>query len=672
LEIEDVENLLRDHGVRLLTLTGPGGVGKTRLAIQAARDTAELFPDGVVFAALASTGGMTLIPTLVRILGLSDTGPRAPREVLVEYLRDLRLLLVLDNLEHLLEAAPEIADLIEACPDFAVLATSRAPLRIRGEQEYPVPPLALPLSTNSPTAEVALSPSVRLFAERAAAVSQTFTLNDGNAPTIASICWRLGGLPLAIELAAARSRYLDPTTLLSRLDKALSVSWARDVPERQRTMRATLDWSYDLLSAPEQALFRRLSVFAGGFELEAAEAVGATQDTPADEVVELLGGLVEHSLVMSGQEKVGDEPRYGMLEPVRQYAREKLEACDEAAETTKRHAVYFLRKAESARPELLGAGQVGWFEALDADHDNFRAAIELALSIGEAENAARMGWALWPFWRIRGHQQEGRQWMERTLQLDLPAYWQGRAANVARAMAYAQGDYEACERYARQTLDLSVRTGDEALEGYSWIGLGLVALTREDFASAASSMERAYPLLDRSNERGMASMARVWLGTARLAGGDAEGAIPMFREGAVLARKVGDRVGLYVALYNLAQVALARGDHEEAATLLREGVALSEELVDRANLSYFLEGLAAVASLRGEPEHAAKLSGAAEGLLHEAGARVYNYYRPDRSLYERTTVAARQGIGEEAFERARSEGRNLAFEDAVAFALTTA
>jgi tetratricopeptide (TPR) repeat protein len=366
---------------------------------------------------------------------------------------------------------------------------------------------------------------------------------------------------------------------------------------------------------------------------------------------------------------VGDEPRFGMLEPVRQYAREKLESCGEAAMAGESHAAFFLRKAELARPELLGAGQVGWFEALDVDHDNFRVAMELALSTGDAETAARMGWALWPFWRIRGHQQEGRQWMERTLEFDLPPYWHGRAANVARAMAYAQSDYAACERYARQTLELSMNTGDEELEGYSWVGLGLIALNREDFAAAASSMERAYPLLDRSNEPGMASLARVWLGTARLAAGDMEGAIPMFVEGAALVRKVGDRVGLYIALYNLAQVALARGDYEEAANLLREGVTLSEEMVDRANLSFFLEGLAAVAGLRGEPERAAKLSGAAEGLLQEAGVRVYNYYRPDLALYERTAAAARQAIGEAEFERAREKGRSLAFEDAVAFSL---
>jgi predicted ATPase len=278
--LDEIGLFLRDRGVRLLTLTGTGGVGKTRLALQAAREAAGLFPDGVVFVALASLGDPALVlPTIAQSLGLREAEHRTPREAIRAFLKDKRFLLVLDNLEHLLGVAPEVADLIESCPRLSVLATSRAPLRVRGEQEYPVGPLGLPSSTLSPAPEQVLdSPSGRLFVDRATASSPNFSLTPQNAGAVAAICWRLDGLPLALELAAAKARFLDPATLLSRLDRALSTSWARDLPDRQRTMRATLDWSYDLLPGPERSLFGRLAVFAGGFTLEAAEAVG---DCPA-------------------------------------------------------------------------------------------------------------------------------------------------------------------------------------------------------------------------------------------------------------------------------------------------------------------------------------------------------------------------------------------------------
>ncbi len=295
-DLEEIKAFLRRPEVRLFSLTGMGGVGKTRLAIQAARDAAGLFPDGVEFVALASVDTPTLVvPTVCRTLGLRETPGENPSQLLRAHLWEKRLLLVVDNFEHVLEAAPEVAGLVETCPNLTVLVTSRAPLRLRGEQEYPVTPLALPASTRSPEpAEVLASPSGRLFFERARAASPAFSIAENNASAVAAICWRLAGLPLGLELAAARVTFLDPATLLSRLGRALSTGSTRDVPDRQRTLRATMDWSYDLLSEPEKELFRRFSVFSGGFTLETAEGVGTVG---TEDVLDLLGRLVEQSLV---------------------------------------------------------------------------------------------------------------------------------------------------------------------------------------------------------------------------------------------------------------------------------------------------------------------------------------------------------------------------------------
>src|SRR5918998_965940 len=326
-ELREVKSLVGRWETRLLTLTGTGGVGKTRLAIQAARELANLFPDGVVFVALASLGEPALvIPTVARSLGLRESEGQTTHEALHAYLHAKRLLLVLDNFEHLLGAAPEVVDLIESSPQLFALVTSRATLRVRGEQEYLIPPLKLPRATRSlAVEEVAGSPAGRLFLERARAASPAFALDEGNAAQVATICWQLAGLPLALELAAARVKFLSPSSLLARLDRALSVDGARDLPKRQRTLRATLDWSHALLSEPEKALFRRLSVFADDFTLEAAEAVGAAGEVNADDVLELVGNLVEQSLIVAE-----GGVRYGMLEPVRQYALEKLKESREA------------------------------------------------------------------------------------------------------------------------------------------------------------------------------------------------------------------------------------------------------------------------------------------------------------------------------------------------------
>jgi tetratricopeptide (TPR) repeat protein len=437
-------------------------------------------------------------------------------------------------------------------------------------------------------------------------------------------------------------------------------------------MRATLDWSYELLSEPERRLFRRLSVFAGGFTLEAGEVVGARAveaGEEPEEVLGLLGALVEQSLVVVQPPEAGGEARYGMLEPVRQYALERLQTGGDAEVARRRHAAFFLGLAEEAEPELRASRQVEWLKRLERENGNLRAAMSWAIDTGDAETAARLGWALWLFWRFHGHQREGRRWMEVLLERDVPPRLRPRAVHAALAMAYMQGDYEAVARYSAELLELSREVEDALCAAYGWCGLGLVAMDRKDFGGATSCFEEALALVRSAGEEGVAPVVRIWLGTVALIQGDHDRAVPMFEEGLAQARKRGDRLGTYNALYNLAQVALSRGDHALATRMLEEGVALSEQIGDQANLSYFLEGLAVVAGMEGDAEHPARLLGAAERLLEEAGTSVYNYYKPDRSLYDRTTASVRSRLGEEGFEEAWAEGRAMTFEQAVEYAL---
>jgi predicted ATPase/DNA-binding XRE family transcriptional regulator len=671
--LQEVLDLLHRPEGRLLTLTGIGGVGKTSLAIHAAHASAELFEHGVAFVALAPLGDPALVlPSVVRALGLTEQQGVSSRDVLLSYLRDKQLLLTLDNFEHVSEAAPEVSELLGTCPNLAVMATNRAPLRVRGEQEYPVEPLALPASTRSPAPEEVLgSPSGRLFVERARANSPAFEIREENAAAVAAICWRLAGLPLAIELAAARARFLSPSSLLERLDQALSAGWARDLPERQRTMRATLNWSFELLSEKEKALLRRLSVFAGGFTLEAAEVVGTTAEETTGDVLGLLGRLVEQSLVTA--EADGSKERYGMLEPVRQYALESLEESGEAGEMRWRHATFFLGLAEEARPELRGSRQVEWLERLEQENGNLRATMSWALAEDEAETATRLGWALWTFWWLRDHQQESHRWIGELLEQDIPPVVRPRAFQIAAMTAYLQGDRERSTRFLTEALELSERVGDTLCTAYVWFWLGLVAVDREYFQKAISCFEGALPLFRKSGEEGIVSAVYDRLGMVALRQDDLDRAIPLLEQALAQSRKRSDRLGTYTALYFLAQIALARDDHAGATRMLKEGVFLAAQVGLRGGLAYLLEGLAAVAEAQGEAERSARLFGAAEGLLHVVEAPLYKSYRPKRSLrpLEHTMVAVRSRLGEEAFEKARAAGRAMDFDEAVEYALGT-
>jgi predicted ATPase/DNA-binding XRE family transcriptional regulator len=672
-ELEEVRRFLGRPQTRLLTLTGTGGVGKTRLAIEAVREAAGLFSDGAVFVALAPLGDPDLVlPTVARSLGLRETGGRSPREVLHAHLREKRFLLALDNFEHVLGAAAEVAALIEACQGLTVLATSRAPLRVRAEQEYPVGPLALPDSTLSPAVgEVGGSSSERLFAQRARSISPAFEITDENASAVATICWRLSGIPLALELAAAKTRFLDPEALLSRLDVALSAgSWARDVPERQRTMRATLDWSHDLLSEGEKALFRRLSVFAGGFTLEAGEEVGTSEGVvDAEEVLELLGRLAEQSLVVVTQ-KPNAGTRYGMLEPVRQYASEKLEEGGEAGEVRLRHARYYLALAEEAEPRIKGHDQVEWLDKLEAENDNLRAAIGRSLEAGDAQTAVRFGWALGVYWVMRARREEGQLLMERTLTGggdDLPARMRARALYALALCVNGSGEDRRLMATSEESAALFRRAGDRHGEAYALLVLSFAALQLGDLDRAERILEEALEGFREHEDAWGSAHSLNHLAVASLRRGDYSLAAGYAEEALGVTRRSGDRLGANVALYTLAEAAWASDEHGRAARYFREALVLASEAADKTSSAYCVRGLAAVAEARGQQRRGARLLGAAEALLEAAGLPIY--VTADHDLYQRVASAARERLGERAWTVARDEGRAMTFEEAVAHAL---
>jgi predicted ATPase/transcriptional regulator with XRE-family HTH domain len=663
-EVEEVAGLLARGNARLLTLTGAGGIGKTRLGIEASRRAQETFPDGVAFVALAPLGGADLVmPTALQALGLRGAAGVPPLEVLCQYLGPRKYLLVLDNFEHVLEAAPEVADLLSNCPDLRVLATSRAPLRVRDEREYPISPLAMPDPDRTPEAnEVSRAPAARLFVERASEASPGFSLTPTNAAAVASICWRLEGLPLALELAAARARYLGPTALLSRLDQALQAGGARDLPERQRTMRSTLDWSHDLLSGAEKDLFARLSVFSGGFTLEAAEAVGAGGGIPKEEVLGLLGSLVEQSLILAESGEGGDELRYRMLEPVRQYALEKLE---DGGQTRRLHARYFLALAEEAESRVKGPEQVAWLDRLEAENDNLRTAIGGSLAARDVQTAARFGWALRMYWLLRARQGEGRLLIEQTLERaeELPAQTRARALNALAVCMYGSGDAERLVEISEESAALFRWAGDAHGAAHAPGMIGFAMLEMGDLDGATTIFGEVLENLKEHEDAWTSAHILNHMAVAPLRRGDYPRAAEHAQEALALTEKTGDRLAAQTALQILAQAAWASGERQEASRYFRASLWVASELADRVNAAYCMQGLAAVV----EPRRAARLLGAAEALLEEAAVPLYAW--ADHEMQQKAANAAHEQLGQQAWEAAHDAGRAMTFEEAVAYAL---
>lgn len=640
-DVEYVVGLLADSAERLVTLTGVGGVGKTRLAYAVAEASRDRFRDGVALVSLAPlTDPATVVPALGRATGLPLVEGAEAAAAVTEHLRHRELLVVLDNFEHLPDAAPELGRLVASCPGLTVLVTSRSPLRLRGEIQYQLAPLEAVAATD-------------LFLDRARAVAPGFAAAGPEAEAVATICRRLAGIPLAIELAAARSRLLAPSDMLERLDQVMTAQGARDLPPRQRTMRAAIDWSHQLLTDDEQRLFRALAVFVGGFTLEAVEAVAG-----ADGALESLEALVEHSLVLPDAESAGPA-RFRMLEPVHQYAVGLL-AGDEEVALRGAHLAHFLAVAERLEPSYRGPGTTEALTLTQREHANFAAAIEWGAAGGDPDQAGRLAWAVWLFWWMRGNLHEGRRLTTILLDRETTDEVRVRLLAVRAAMAFAQGDLEAAGRDWDDGTDLARSADDLVGLGHCVAGVGLVALGRGDLPGAEREFADTIELCDRVDRTGewMWTLAHVWLATVRLLRGNTADARPLLARARTAAERRQDPLAGYIALFTSAQVELADGSPDRARGFLEEGIRLSTGTGDLANLAYFLETLAVVDAQEQAWGRVARLRGAAERLRETVGADVYGYYTPDAAMLTMSLEAARAGLGE-TFDATVAEGAAL-------------
>lgn len=665
-EIRDIVDLLHRPGVRLLTLTGTGGTGKTRLALQVGSRLLFEFDDGVFFVSLASLADPSLVTaTIVDTLGIREEGGRLLFDTLIDHLRHRNLLLVLDNFEHLLDAAPVVSDLLNACRSVRILVTSRSPLHIAWEREYAVPPLAVPDPQRLPEPNtLAGYESVAMFLDRAQAVRPDFELTGSNAHAVAEICNRLDGLPLALELAAARVKLFPPQALAQRLSHRLPllIGGSRDRLARHRTLRATIEWSYSLLDSAEQTLFARLAVFAGGCTLEATEEV--CDPTAELDTLDLLGSLIDKSLLRQEGE---EEARVRMLETIREFAQERLVARGDEADVRERHAVHFERLAEEGEIGIRGPQQKEWLRRLETEHDNLRAALAWTLERGEDERARRLGAALWRFWWMQGYWTEGRRWLESILAPESPAsVSRGGAVSGLANIVWAQGDLDLAEELHREALALREALGDHPGVATSLNNLGVVTEQRGAFEEAVGWYERG---LAAAREVGNDWTTALLLGNLGGVVGNLEQyerALELGEESLQIWRRLGDRASEGRVLNNLASIALETGRIERAVDLQRESLALYLDLGAQENIAVCLEGVAKIAARTGKAEGAARALGAAEGLREALGQPP-----PPAEIgpLERLRDALRADLGEAHLAAMLNEGASWSLEAAGAYAL---
>ncbi|HKM91908.1 MAG TPA: protein kinase [Candidatus Acidoferrales bacterium] len=710
-EVAAAQELLLSKDVRLVTVTGPGGIGKTRLAVEVASGLAERFPGGIHFVPLSPISDPGLITAvIVQTLGIREAGGQSPLEILRKNFQDSMrapMLFLLDNFEHLVPASPVVAELLAMAPSLKILVTSRAALHVYGEHEFPVPALAVPDMRTMPAVEVVSQyEAVALFVQRAVAARPDFELNQQNAAAVVEICTRLDGLPLAIELAAARVKVLSPAAMGTRLASRLQLltGGARDLPQRQQTLRAAIDWSYDLLSAAEQRLFRRLSVFVGGCTLEGAEAVC---DTKGDLELDLLDGMasmVDKSLVRQVEQANG-ESRFVMLETIREYAREKLGASSEETLTKRAHAAYCLVLAEEGATEQSGAERVEWMDRFALEHDNFRAGLEWLTETGEAEWGMRLGAALFRFWEGREHFAEGRDRLGKLLKLPGAAALakvRARVLFAAGVLAGEQGDYASADALFRESLDIARQLSDKQSVAVSLNALAVYARDRGDFAAAHSLYEESLALWRELGEqkavaRSLSNLANVvtmqgdhararslhaeclsifrelgdgtgvaWSlnhqGDAARNQGDSGAARELYEQSLAIFRKLDDRWGIAGTLADLGNLDREQQDGPKAHSLYRESLRIFQELEHKRGIARLLECFACSAAAQLQTERSLRLAGAAAALRQNIGAPLTP---AEQAKLEAILQPAREALNNTAGATAWLEGWNMPVEKAI-------
>ena len=665
-DLDELHRLMVSN--RLVTLVGPGGTGKTSLAIELAREAAEEFADGAWFIDLAPLSDPALVgPTLARELGLNERAESSLMDVLLAYLESREILLLLDNFEHLMGASETVADMLAAAPRLKVLVTSRTVLNLYGEQEFPVAPLTVPdPGLASDLARLESFEAVTLFLQRARAVKPSFSITKENGSLVSRICVRLDGLPLAIELAASRIRVQEPAEILARLEQRLSVLTAgsTNVPARQRTLRGAIDWSYELLRPAEQRLFVRLAVFVGGCTMEAADAICNPGGELGIDTFDGIGSLMEQSLLRRNAE--GGESRFTMLETIREYGRDRLQADVSLDETGRLHLLYFRDLAELAEPHLLGADQADWLDRCEREHDNFRSALTRALETHDAENGLRVAAALWRFWFQRGYLREGRTWLEALLALQPDGAPASRAKGYIAlgGLTYWLSDTEATERAYESAISLYRQIPDREGEAEAAYNLAFVPGLRSNPEEARRRFEANLAFAREIGNQHLAARNQLSLASAALFTDDPQRALTYVDEALEFFRVAGDRFHTVWALGLSGEAHSLLGQYEAGRQAYLEGLRVISEVKDLPLIAATLEEICALESSAGRHLEAMQLLGAAAKLKDSTGASLP---QPAKARWQ-LEQDARLAMGDGAVENAIAAGRRMTLEEAVGYA----